>query len=395
MDPRNSQGQDRVDYRESPGDLTEVHAAIQREHRDPSADSTPIPLWLAAVCGAALVWAGGYFMTFHGGLRSDVFNERLSSPSILFGEATKQAKGAGEGGAAAAPVSLAAAGKAVYGANCAACHQPSGLGLAGQFPTLANTEYVKAEKRIVAIILKGVHGPLNVNGTVYNNAMPPQPLSDVKVAQVASYVRASFGNDFPEIDQAKVAAIRAEFADRTAPWTEAELLALPADVSTGPSVAAAPAAGATPTADAPAAPGPDLMALGKSQYMMICVACHQPNGMGLPAVFPPLGKSEWVSGDPSLLVAVILKGLQGPITVDGKPFNNMMPGQGPMLNDEKVAAIATYVRKSFGNNESEVSPAQVAELRKKFADRMAPWTEAEIKAAVGSAAAAPAAAPAP
>ena len=142
MDPRNSVGPDRIDYREAPGDLTEVHAAIQRENRDPSADSTPIPLWLTAVCGAALVWAGGYFMTFHGGLRSDVFNERMSSPDILFPQkiapgGAKEAAGAAEG------PSLAQAGKAVY-SNCQPCHQANGQGVAGQFPTLVGTDYVKS-----------------------------------------------------------------------------------------------------------------------------------------------------------------------------------------------------------------------------------------------------------
>jgi mono/diheme cytochrome c family protein len=392
MDPRNSQGPDRIDYSEAPGDLTEVHAAIQREHRDPSADTTPIPLWLTAVCGAALVWAGGYFMTFHGGLRSDVFNERLSSPDILFPQPVQDGGPAGAG--EAQQVSLAQAGKAVY-SNCQPCHQANGQGVAGQFPTLVGTDYVKSEERLVALILKGVQGPLKVGDATYNGAMPAweKTLSNKKIAQVASYVRANFGNSFPEISEAKVEAFKAQVQ----PWDEAGLLQLSDAVGTADAPAATAAAGATPGGAAPAAaaakPAVDLMAIGKANYATICGACHQPTGMGLPAVFPPLSKTEYVTGDPKRLIAIVLKGVMGPITVDGKPYNNIMPGQGAMLNDEKIAGIATYVRKSFGNDASEVTPDLVAQVRAEHAARANPWTEAELKAMGG--AAAPAAAPAP
>lgn len=394
MDPRNSQGPDRIDYREAPGDLTEVHAAIEREHRDPSAESTPIPLWLAAVCGAALVWAGGYLMTFHGGFRGDVFNERLSSPDILFGESTKAGVAKGPAGPEAAGPTLAQAGKGVY-SNCQPCHQPAGQGVPGQFPTLANTDYVKSEKRLIAILLKGIQGKITVAGADYNGAMPAweKTLNDKKIAQVASYVRSSFGNNFPEITEDKVAAARKELSAQTQPWTEAELLQLPADVTSGPTPGATPqAGGAAPAAAAaaPAAQAVDLMAIGKTNYATICLACHQPTGMGVPMAFPPLAGSEYVTGDPKRLAAIILKGVMGPITVEGKPYNNVMPGQGAVLNDQKIAGIATYVRKSFGNNASEVTPELVAQVRKEHNARANAWTEAELKAMSGGAAAAPA-----
>ena len=61
-----SQGSEHIDYHETP-DLTEVHAAIQREAKDPSADVTPVPLWVTLLCGAAVCWAGAYVGMFHGG----------------------------------------------------------------------------------------------------------------------------------------------------------------------------------------------------------------------------------------------------------------------------------------------------------------------------------------
>src|SRR4051794_23720855 len=84
MDPKHSHGPDRVDYRESPGDLTEVHAAIQREHAEPTAEVTPIPTWLTVICGVAVCWAGLYLGMFNGGFKGNIFNELSSSARDLF-----------------------------------------------------------------------------------------------------------------------------------------------------------------------------------------------------------------------------------------------------------------------------------------------------------------------
>lgn len=133
-------------------------------------------------------------------------------------------------------------------------------------------------------------------------------------------------------------------------------------------------------AQAPAAaPTQAQMDEGKKSYMLVCMACHQVTGLGLPPVFPPLN-TEYVTGAPERLAAMILKGNAGPITVNGKPYNNVMPGQEAMLTDDKIASIMTYVRNSFGNTASAVTSEVVAAARKKFADRTTPWTEAELLA---------------
>ena len=97
-----------------------------------------------------------------------------------------------------------------------------------------------------------------------------------------------------------------------------------------------------------------------------CGTCHQPDGKGLPASgFPPLDNNNWVEGNPDRLIKLVLKGLHGPIEVQGKTY----PGQVPMtafeglLNDEEIASVVTYVRNSFGNNASAVPPAKVKEVR--------------------------------
>jgi mono/diheme cytochrome c family protein len=124
----------------------------------------------------------------------------------------------------------------------------------------------------------------------------------------------------------------------------------------------------------------DQAALGKQVYMTVCFACHQPTGLGLPPVFPPIASSEYVVGSPERLAAMILKGNAGPMTVDGKLYNNVMPGQEAMLTDEKIAAVMTYVRSNFNNKAPAVDVSVVAGARKKFEERKTPWTEAELKA---------------
>src|SRR5687768_6302570 len=224
------EGPERIDYQETP-DVTEVHAAVKREHGDPRANVTPIPMWLTALCGIAMVWAGAYIGVFHGGFRGDVFDENRSNPAMLF-PPTKKATAGGE----AVQMSLADLGKGVYNGNCQSCHQNAGQGNAAMnYPPLAASEWVTgSEKRLVAIILKGLTGPVTVAGKTYNGALMPAwegSLNDKKIAGVATYVRASWGNSGPEISEAKVKAARAEFASRATPFTEPALLQIPADAA--------------------------------------------------------------------------------------------------------------------------------------------------------------------
>ena len=371
---------------QTPGDSIEslkVTAAAKREHGDPVENNLPIPGSLLAVFGVVICFAGVYFGIYHGGFQGNVFNEEQSSPEILFA----RKDGAAAQVEAVAEQTLVELGKGIY-ANCQPCHQASGLGIAGQFPTLAGTDWVNgSEKRLVAILLKGLIGPLKVGDATYNGAMPAweKALSDKKLAAVMSYVRASFGNNAPEISEAKVAAARKEFAAQVAPWTEADLLKIPADAKIEVAEGSAPAAGGAATSPAASGgPAPVVAAVdleaGKAQYLGLCGACHQPTGMGLPPVFPPLVNSEYVTGSTERLVAIVLKGVIGPITVDGKPYNNMMPPQGAVLTDSKISQITSYVRDAFGGKASPITTEEVTAIRKKYESRQASWTEAELKA---------------
>lgn len=110
---------------------------------------------------------------------------------------------------------------------------------------------------------------------------------------------------------------------------------------------------------------------GKALYSKegFCITCHQADGKGLPGSgFPPLSGTEWVTGSEERLIKIILKGLMGPIVVEGKNYEGMVPMtpfEG-MLNDQELAAVATYIRNSFGNKASVVSPEKVKEVRAKL-----------------------------
>lgn len=131
----------------------------------------------------------------------------------------------------------------------------------------------------------------------------------------------------------------------------------------------APAAGGQ--AEAPA--GAQQAAGGQAEYA-VCATCHQQNGQGIAGTYPPLTGSEYVTGDPQRQIAIILHGLQGPITVEGQQYNSLMPGWGAQLSDEQIAAIATYERSSWGNSASAVTADQVAKVRSATSGRTEPWT---------------------
>ena len=127
----------------------------------------------------------------------------------------------------------------------------------------------------------------------------------------------------------------------------------------------------------------DALSRGQTVYMQVCFACHQPTGLGLPGMFPPLAGSDWVAAKkPHRMIRMVLHGLTGPVTINGKPFATpapLMPPQGAALSDTQIADVLTYVRDAYGNKASAVTPEQVAAIREAEKTRTAMWTEAELQ----------------
>lgn len=104
------------------------------------------------------------------------------------------------------------------------------------------------------------------------------------------------------------------------------------------------------------------MEAGKSTYNAVCLACHMNEGQGIPNVFPPLAKSDYLAEDLDRNIKNLIQGLQGEITVNGKKYNQVMPATG--LDDTDIANVLNYVMNSFGNKaEKMVTKDQVAKVR--------------------------------
>ena len=103
---------------------------------------------------------------------------------------------------------------------------------------------------------------------------------------------------------------------------------------------------------------------GKAIYGANCLTCHQADGSGVGNLNPPLSGTQWITGSKTTLVQMILKGSKGKVEIDGETFHNTMPAQ-PHLTDQQIADVLTYVRNSFGNKASLVTPAEVKNIRAK------------------------------
>lgn len=116
---------------------------------------------------------------------------------------------------------------------------------------------------------------------------------------------------------------------------------------------------------------------GAQVYNTLCVACHGPDGKGLNGL-PPLVGSDWPRGPAARSIKIVLNGLTGPVEVAGKTYAIDMPPQGAVLSDEKIAAVLTYVRKTFANGAGAVTPDEVKAVRAATAARTTPWTAEEL-----------------
>lgn len=172
-----------------------------------------------------------------GGFSAEVYNPTLVSWS-----------GGGSGGAAAV-VDPKVVGKRVFNQNCAVCHQNTGLGVAGQFPPLAGSEWViggdwVGDNHIVKVLLFGMQGVVQVKGGSYNNAMPAwNQLKDEQISAVLTYIRSEWGNNAAPITTEYVKSVREKIGKRSDPWTQKELKSIPAEKADtqAPAATAAPA----------------------------------------------------------------------------------------------------------------------------------------------------------
>jgi cbb3-type cytochrome c oxidase subunit III len=217
------------------------------------------------------------------------------------------------GGAAGAAVTD---GKAIFVTNCAGCHQATGLG-GGPFPPLAgNADVTGADtSALVATVLNGRSGPMVTNGRTYGGVMPAWKgtLSNAQVAAVVTYIRSAWGNNAAIVTEDQVAAAAA-----------------PSGLS------------------------------GAQIFVAKCATCHQARGQGTSSIPPLAGNPDVAASDPKGMIATIVNGRSGELTVNGKTYSGKMPTWSGQLSNADIAAVATYIRSAWGNKASGVTEQQVA-----------------------------------
>jgi mono/diheme cytochrome c family protein len=229
-----------MDYGEQ-ADVQQVHAAVQREKREPRVGAEPLSVWLIAIYGLAIFFGGAYLGRYSGNFSGGGLDPMGAPPP-----AKKAAAGPG-GGEQAAELSPHDRGKKIFAANCQTCHQASGQGVPGQYPPLAGSEFTTGgSRRPAMIVLKGLQGPVKVKGQQYGTAvMQPwdKTLTDQKIADVLTYERSEWGNNASPVTAEQISALRKELANHPESFTEHDILAVPDQDLPG---GAEPAGGAAP-----------------------------------------------------------------------------------------------------------------------------------------------------
>jgi mono/diheme cytochrome c family protein len=198
--------------------LLAAHEKLLGKQPDEKGHYRLLPLNILFFLSGLVMFGGTYIGRYAGHFDPLIYNENVKHGAKM---------------APPPPIDQVAVGKSVYATVCAACHQPTGLGLPPAFPPLAGSEWVAgSEERMIRIILHGLQGPIKVKGAEFVSAMPATGpgsgfnLSPEKVAAVATYVRQEWGNSAPPISAEKVAEIRAKEGNHAA-WTVADLEKLP------------------------------------------------------------------------------------------------------------------------------------------------------------------------
>jgi nitrite reductase (NO-forming) len=113
--------------------------------------------------------------------------------------------------------------------------------------------------------------------------------------------------------------------------------------------------------------GQDAFDLGKSIeqgreiYNGQCASCHMPKGEGIPTIYPPLAKADFLMNETEKSVAMILQGGSEEIAVNGINYNGVMPNFS--LSDKEVSDVMNNIRNTWGNKGEAIKPGQIKKIR--------------------------------
>lgn len=227
-------------------DIDRIHGAVGREKSDLQTGAEPAPMWIIFLGMIIAIIAGGQLGNMTGG-----FSFGVSDPFGGSGLAGDPRPGAEGGGAAMDPFQTAMKKGASGYAVCGGCHQGNGMGIAGQFPPLAGSEWVLGgTERLIRVVQHGLTGAITVKGQAYNTPGGMQAfgaaMSAGDLANVLTYIRNTWGNEGTMITKDMVQAVRDAEGGRATQWTAAELEPfadknVEGEIPAGPGATAAPA----------------------------------------------------------------------------------------------------------------------------------------------------------
>jgi mono/diheme cytochrome c family protein len=201
--------------------IQRVHSQLLHEKPEPKEGYRTMPLFLLGLVSAMIFVTSIYVVQHRGGFSPLVYDERFE-PKAAGATAAKELT----------PEQIVASGKKAYLSACVNCHQASGQGVAGVYPPLAGSAWVTGnEERVIRVLLHGLSGPVDVEGTAYNGAMPAFGKvtgggfnwSEEKVSHVLTYIRQEWGNKAAPVTKDKVAEVLSTEKARASAWTQAEL----------------------------------------------------------------------------------------------------------------------------------------------------------------------------
>ena len=193
---------------------TDLNDPLSRENEEPRENSSPMPVFILFIFAALCFWGGVYLVEHDGGFSKNAYTFDYNPDAKVV----------------PVEIDLFARGQKIYNAQCIACHQTSGQGVAGAFPPLVGSEWVLGHKEILArILINGLNGPIEVLGNTYNGNMPafgPSGLNlkPLDIASVLTYIRQEWENEGSDFAVETMETYMAQYSARTTPWTAEEVV---------------------------------------------------------------------------------------------------------------------------------------------------------------------------
>lgn len=127
----------------------------------------------------------------------------------------------------------------------------------------------------------------------------------------------------------------------------------------------------------------DNRTAGYALYSLYCSSCHGLDGIGKDNLAPPLMNSEYVGESKDRLIALVLNGMQGPVTVNNQVYTIQTPMPGiknnPNLTDKDIADLLVFLRNSFSLSDTNIKEKDITKWREKLTGRAELFTENELK----------------